>query len=87
MRQEIKPQLWPSWYYGPDGEAEIFNNASEVPPGWTTDPYRKPGEPPKPGEKLDGDALKKALKKKGMKIDPRWSDAHMKKLLEEMETE
>lgn len=27
---------WPAWFNGPNGEAEIFNSADEVPDGWTT---------------------------------------------------
>jgi hypothetical protein len=27
---------WPAWYNGPNGEAEIFRAATEVPAGWTT---------------------------------------------------
>lgn len=60
-------QAWPAWHYGPNGEAEIFNAAEEVPPGWTTtipggEPpeevpaaKRGPGRPPKapePAEEL-----------------------------------
>lgn len=26
---------WPSWRYGPNGEAEIFQREEDVPPGWT----------------------------------------------------
>lgn len=29
---------WPSWRYGPDGQAQIFNNADEVPAGWSDHP-------------------------------------------------
>lgn len=56
--EEPKPyeyQAWPAWYYGPNGEAEIFNALEEVPPGWSSDPNgpkaepakRGPGRPPK----------------------------------------
>lgn len=31
---------WPSWRYGPKGEAEIFQNASEVPAGWKDHPKK-----------------------------------------------
>lgn len=36
-------QEWPAFFYGPNGEADIFNSKEEVPKGW------KP-EPPPPAE-------------------------------------
>lgn len=35
---------WPAMYYGPDGEADVFESASDVPKGWKdkpTDAYYK----------------------------------------------
>lgn len=29
---------FPAWYYGPKGEAKIFNTAEEVPKGWAKHP-------------------------------------------------
>jgi hypothetical protein len=29
---------WPSWRYGPNGEARIFESADDVPAGWTDSP-------------------------------------------------
>jgi hypothetical protein len=31
-------QDWPSWRYGPDGEAKIFQSAADVPEGWEDTP-------------------------------------------------
>jgi hypothetical protein len=31
-------KTWPSWRYGPDGDARIFQNAAEVPKGWKEHP-------------------------------------------------
>jgi len=31
---------WPAWYYGPDGRAEIFKSAEEVPSGWEDHPSK-----------------------------------------------
>jgi hypothetical protein len=45
---------WPGWFYGPDGEAQIFQSEAEVPKGWATTPEKaipkaKPKEdPPEP---------------------------------------
>lgn len=48
MLEETQPPYvyvaWPAWRYGPNGEAEIFNSAEEVPKGW--------GETPKPPAKV-----------------------------------
>lgn len=27
---------WPRWFYGPDGQSEIFNSMDEVPEGWSS---------------------------------------------------
>jgi hypothetical protein len=28
---------WPGWWFGPDGEQEVFKSPEEVPEGWTDD--------------------------------------------------
>lgn len=30
--------FWPSWRYGPNGEAKVFNSEEEVPVGWVESP-------------------------------------------------
>lgn len=37
---------FPSWYYGPNGEAEIFQSADEVPEGWLDHPSKHPPKEP-----------------------------------------
>ncbi|MDT8333001.1 hypothetical protein RQ831_18265 [Roseomonas gilardii] len=32
---------WPAWFYGPDGEAGIFERQDDVPAGWTDSPQEK----------------------------------------------
>lgn len=32
---EYVHQSWPAWFYGPDGEAKLFQKAEDVPEGWT----------------------------------------------------
>jgi hypothetical protein len=32
--------LWPSWRYGPNGEAQIFEKAEDVPKGWEDHPSK-----------------------------------------------
>jgi hypothetical protein len=43
-------QLWPSWRYGPEGQAEIFQHAGDVPRGWEDHP-NKFSAPPAPAKK------------------------------------
>jgi hypothetical protein len=32
---------WPAWFYGPNGEAEVFERKDDVPAGWTDSPQEK----------------------------------------------
>lgn len=34
-----KNSSWPAWYYGPKGEADIFQSKTEVPSGWKDHPF------------------------------------------------
>lgn len=34
-----KHQAWPSWRYGPNGEAQVFHRIEDVPVGWKDDPH------------------------------------------------
>lgn len=31
---------WPAWYYGPNGESQMFEKAEDVPKGWQDDPNK-----------------------------------------------
>lgn len=31
---------FPAWFYGPNGEAEIFESEAQVPAGWLDDPNK-----------------------------------------------
>lgn len=33
-------QAWPAYYYGPDGQSEIFQSEDEVPEGWEDHPSK-----------------------------------------------
>jgi hypothetical protein len=33
-------QSWPAWFYGPKGEAAIFQSQGDVPAGWEDDPSK-----------------------------------------------
>lgn len=39
---------WPAWYYGPNNQAEIFQNADEVPEGWADHPSKVGGAAEEP---------------------------------------
>lgn len=51
-------QSFPAWFYGPNGEAEIFESQAQVPAGWLDDPNKfaqkseapRRGRPPKVAE-------------------------------------
>lgn len=43
---------WPSWCYGPNGEAAIFQTQADVPEGWADHPS-KAFVPPPPGITVD----------------------------------
>lgn len=32
---------WPAWFYGPNGEAQIFERSEDVPEGWLDDPRKQ----------------------------------------------
>jgi len=34
----LDPRKWPAWYYGPAGEAAIFERPEDVPAGWADAP-------------------------------------------------
>ncbi len=53
-------QAWPSWRFGPNGEALIFERAEDVPEGWSDTPPPTPA--PARGNLTEGapDALKAA---------------------------
>lgn len=78
--RRVKGPTWPSWRYGPRGEAEIFNSERDVPFGWT----KKPGEefvPPTVKEPLDRQQLISDLEAKGVTVLGWWAAAYMKDLL------
>lgn len=41
-------QAWPSWRYGPNGEAEIFEDEDQVPEGWLDHPSKFKAAAPAP---------------------------------------
>lgn len=76
---------FPAWRYGPNGEAEIFNAETEVPFGWT----KQPGQVFVPREgtaRHDRADLIKQLEEAGITVNPTWSAAHMKKVLDDSST-
>lgn len=83
-RKAREPVSWPAWRFGPNGESQIFNYAAEVPDGWTT----QPGIPYVPVGRLvlDKDELIDQLERLNITVDPRWSAAHMKKVIDDSST-
>lgn len=54
--------LWPSWRYGPNGEAQIFDHADEVPTGWEDHPSKIGNETDKKAAKEPAKSDDKAAK-------------------------
>lgn len=75
--------FWPSWWYNPDGEGQVFNSLEEVPDGWTR---RQTGQTKKtesrPTQVLDREELKSKLTEMGVEINPMWGNAHMKRIID-----
>lgn len=44
---------WPSWRYGPSGEAQIFQREADVPKGWVDSPGKLPPAPEKLGGEME----------------------------------
>lgn len=82
-RDPTKPPVdyWPSWRYGPHGEAQIFGSAEEVPQGWQRKPWYEEFETPEV-QYHDKDQLIHDLEALGYTVDPTWGVAHMKKVLD-----
>ena len=36
---------FPAWFYGPNGEAAIFESAADIPTGWADAPGKAPVQP------------------------------------------
>ena len=36
----IQSESWPAWFYGPEGQSELFQNHDEVPEGWADHPSK-----------------------------------------------
>lgn len=81
-RKGPRPDIWPSYRYGPSGESGIFNGDHEVPFGWT----KKPGQvfvAPNAPIVLDRIELQERLVAKGITPHPSWSARYMKELVDQ----
>lgn len=81
VRRDPASPRWPSWRYGPSGEAAIFQTEEEVPFGWTA----KAGQvfvPPTPAVVLDREDIANQLLAKNITPHPTWSVAYMKEVLD-----
>lgn len=81
MVRRVPKDVWPSWRHGPNGESAIFQREEDVPYGWTKKKHQE-FEPVAPIA-IDYEAVKSELIKRGIEIDPRWGNAHLKKVLDE----
>lgn len=51
----MKTHSYPAWFYGPDGQSQVFNDDGEVPAGWHDHPSKvitsaKTGSKPMPAQ-------------------------------------
>ncbi len=79
---------FPSWRYGPDGSAEVFQREDDVPKGWCdhpskVDPLDHDGDGKKGGSLSDGKEVMKALRaeyteKTGKKPFAGWNEATLR---------
>lgn len=44
---------WPAWFYGPSGQAQVFESKDDVPKGWVDHPSRVKEEKSKEEKPLD----------------------------------
>lgn len=81
---------WPAWYYGPDGQSQIFQSEEEIPDGWEDHPkkvgdVRQRREPVPPQEspykdKTDAEVIAE-LKLRDIEHGARWPRQRLEKLL------
>lgn len=81
MVRRRKKSDWPAWRYGPDGQSAIFEQAEDVPQGWSNKPQLQ-YEAPEVVPEICKETTIEQLKAKSIKVDPRWGKA---KLWEELE--
>lgn len=76
-----KEECWPAWFHAPNGDSAIFQTVDEVPDGWTREKQSEYNAPTV--RHIDREATVARLQELGIFIDPRWSLAHLQKVLEE----
>lgn len=79
-----KFEAWPSWRYGPNGEAKIFHREEDVPAGWKDTPsavFEPPAPPPPPA--MDRNEAIAALTARGIPFKRNMPTAALVDLLNE----
>lgn len=75
-------ETFPSWRYGPNGAAQVFEAAEDVPPGWFDHPALVPDEPGNAESLEPINALRAAYREKfGKKPGPAWDEATLREKL------
>lgn len=78
---------WPSWFYGPDGEAKIFQHEDDVPPGWKDTPFPPMPEPKVPPAAPLGptrDEMIAELTAAGVELKRNFSTAKIRELFDKL---
>lgn len=73
---------FPSWRYGPGGEAQVFQFEADVPKGWFDHPSKVADQPGNAESLSDINALRAAYREKfGKKPGPAWDEATLREKL------
>lgn len=83
-------RFWPSWRYGPGGEAAVFNSPEEVPEGWEDHPSKV--KEPKPAKQVQAEAavmdeltdqeIMEQLSAAGLQFNKNWPRSKLLAVLE-----
>lgn len=56
-----------AWFYGPNGQAEIFTDPADIPAGWADAPHKVPAHPlDRDGDGEPGGSLKRRRRRKNV---------------------
>lgn len=81
-------QHWPAWYFGPGGQAQIFESAADVPKGWKDNPAKvglaEGQDSPLDSFDIGRDEAIAVLKEHGVPANARWGDQKLAEALKEI---
>lgn len=83
-KQEVPNPLardsdFPAWFYGPNGESDIFHHPKDVPADWSDTPFE--------AEEVEYNRLKAELEKNGVQVQDSMKLPTLRKKVAEMREE